>query len=290
MKKLVMAAVFFLFCFAGNFGWSAKASVPETQATWLWNPWMIVDDEAGTIAFLEEKNVDKVYLQIDRDIPLTVYQSFIEKASGKGMMIYALDGAPSWVGPTGSTSLDQLMNWLKTYQNAASSIQKFTGVHLDVEPYLYSGWSTNQASTVKAYQTLIIKAKNSTASLSLQLEADLPFWFDEISFKNTYGKGNLAEWVIGNTSSITIMAYRDSAPLIIDLVKNEIAFAAKYNKQAVIGVETDQTNEGGMLSFFEEGEAYMNQELAKVKSFYAGTSGYGGVAVHHVGSWQTMKP
>jgi hypothetical protein len=34
----------------------------------------------------------------------------------------------------------------------------------------------------------------------------------------------------------------------------------------------------------------MNQELAKVKIFYSGTPGYSGVAVHHVGSWETMKP
>ncbi|TCN23955.1 amidase [Mesobacillus foraminis] len=290
MAKIVMAAVFFFSFLAGGSGMNVKAAGAEDFATWLWNPWMMVDDEAGTLAFLESKNVNKVYLQIDRDIPQSVYRSFIEKASAKGMKVYALDGAPNWVAPNGYLSLDQLVNWIKTYQNGSSPLQRFTGIHLDVEPYLYSGWSSKQAATVKTYQALLLKAKSSAASLNIPLEADLPFWFDEISYKNTYGKGILAEWVIANTSGVTIMAYRDSAPMIIELVKNEVGYAGKYNKKLVIGVETGQTNEGNMISFFEEGEAYLDQELEKVKSFYAGTPGYSGIAVHHVGSWLTMKP
>jgi hypothetical protein len=290
MKKLIVAVLAIFLFFAGNIGSNAKASVNDTHATWLWNPWMIVKDESGTIAFLEAKNVNKVYLQIDRDIPLSVYRSFIEKTTAKGIKIYALDGAPGWVAPDGSKSMDQLMNWLKTYQKGSSSVQKFAGVHLDVEPYLYSGWSANQAATVKTYQSLLMKAKSNAATLALPLEADIPFWFDEVSYKNTYGKGILAEWVIANTNSVTVMAYRDTAPMIIDIVKNESALAGKYNKQLVIGVETGKTSEGDILSFYEEGEAYMNQELVKVQNNYAGTPGYGGTAIHDVASWQTMNP
>ncbi|PLS03696.1 amidase [Neobacillus cucumis] len=290
MKKLVISAVVFFSIFSGGFGGSAKASGAQTLATWLWNPWKLVNDESGTLAFLEGKNVNKVYLQIDREIPLTVYRSFIEKASAKGIKIYALDGGPNWVAPKVDRNLDLLMNWLKTYQNGSSSSQKFAGVHLDVEPYLYSGWSTNQAGIIKSYQALLLKAKSSAAVLAVPLEADIPFWFDETAYKNTYGRGTLAEWVIANTNSVTIMAYRDSASMIIDLVKNEIALAGNYNKQLVVGVETGETSEGESISFYEEGEAYMNQELAKVESFYAGTSGYSGVAVHHFDSWQSMKP
>lgn len=290
IAKLLMAVVVFFSCLTGGSVWSAKAEGTEDYTTWLWNPWMIVNDESGTLAFLEGKGVNKVYLQIDRDIPNPVYQSFIEKASSKGMKIYALDGGPDWVALQGYTSLDLLMNWLKAYQGGAAPFQRFAGVQLDVEPYLYSTWSTNQASTVKSYQSLLTRAKTSAAALNIPLEADMPFWFDEISYKNIYGKGILAEWVIANMSGVTIMAYRDTAPMIIELVRNEVALAGKYSKKLVIGVETGQTDEGNMISFFEEGEAYMNQELEKVKSFYAGIPGYCGVAVHHVGSWQTMKP
>ncbi|MGG3450505.1 amidase [Domibacillus aminovorans] len=267
-----------------------EASTTQDRATWLWNPWMIVSDEAGTIAFLESKQLNKVYVQIDYDISLNVYRSFIEKASVRGIKVYALDGAPDWVAPKGYTSQNQLMNWLGNYQKGSTAIQKFAGVHLDIEPYLYSGWKTKQAETIKSYQALLVKAKNSTTALNLSLEVDLPFWFDEISFKNTYGNGLLAEWVIAKTNSVTIMAYRDSASMIIDLVKEEVAWAGKYGKSLVVGVETGQTSEGNSISFFEEGESYMNQQLTAVETYYANNSGFNGTAVHHVGSWMTLKP
>ncbi len=289
MKKSMMAGVLLLFMLTQN-GFNVQAAELDVKATWLWNPWMIYSDEAGTLAFLESKDVNKVYVQIDADIPAGVYESFIEKAGVLGMAIYALDGAPDWVAPKGFTQQDRLMSWLSVYQKGASPAQKFTGVHLDVEPYLYSGWNTNRDTTVKAYQALLTKANSSTAALNLPLEADLPFWFDEISYKNTYGKGILAEWVIANTHSVTLMAYRDSAEMINELVKNEIAYGEKYGKKVVIGVETDQTDEGDALSFYEEGEAFMNNELAAVSAHHSASKGFGGIAIHHVDSWKTMAP
>lgn len=289
MKKLMMAGVLLLFMLTQN-GFNAQAAEVDVKATWLWNPWMIYSDEAGTLAFLESKDVNKVYVQIDAEIPAGVYESFIEKAGALGIAIYALDGAPDWVAPKGFTKQDRLMSWLSSYQKGAAPAQKFAGVHLDVEPYLYSGWNTNRATTVKAYQTLLTKAKSSTAALNLPLEADLPFWFDEISYSNTYGKGILAEWVIANTQSVTLMAYRDSAVLINELVKNEIAYGEKYGKKVVVGVETGQTDEGDAITFYEEGEAFMNNELAAVSQHYSAAKGFGGIAIHHVDSWKTMAP
>ncbi|TWT06328.1 amidase [Planococcus sp. CPCC 101016] len=289
MKKLMMAGVLLLFMLTQN-GFNAQAAEVDVKATWLWNPWMIYSDEAGTLAFLESKDVNKVYVQIDAEIPAGVYESFIEKAGALGIAIYALDGAPDWVAPKGFTKQDRLMAWLSSYQKGAAPAQKFAGVHLDVEPYLYSGWNTNRATTVKAYQTLLTKAKSSTAALNLPLEADLPFWFDEISYSNTYGKGILAEWVIANTQSVTLMAYRDSAVLINELVKNEVAYGEKYGKKVVVGVETGQTDEGDAITFYEEGEAFMNNELAAVSQHYSAAKGFGGIAIHHVDSWKTMAP
>ncbi|MFP3322787.1 amidase [Planococcus sp. SIMBA_160] len=268
----------------------ASSDAPDTRATWLWNPWMFVEDEAAVLAFLETKDVNKVYVQIDRDIPKNTYRSFVTQAHARGIAVFALDGAPSWVAPKGFTNQNQLMNWLGNYQNGSLAQARFDGIHLDVEPYLYSGWNSNRAATVKSYQSLLQRAATSSAQLNLPLEADMPFWFDEIPYKNTFGKGLLAEWVIANTDGVTLMAYRDSAPMIIEIVKNEIAMAERYGKKLVVGVETGTTDEGSLITFAEEGEAYMNQQLDKVENHYSSSPAYEGAAIHHVGSWMTMAP
>ena len=290
-KAVVMVmALFTLSVFSSPGQVQASETSQQARATWLWNPWMFVEDEAGTLAFLENKQLNKVYVQIDRDISKAAYGSFIGQAKAMGIDVYALDGAPSWVAPKGDTNQDRFMSWLTDYQKQAAQNARFAGVHLDVEPYLYSGWKTNQAATVKSFQSLIQRAHASTAKLALPLEADMPFWFDEIPYKNTYGTGLLAEWIIANSASVTIMAYRDSAPMIIDIVKNEIAMAQRLGKSIVVGVETGVTDEGSIITFAEEGEAFMEQELAAVAAHYAGNPAYKGNAVHHVGSWKTLKP
>jgi hypothetical protein len=290
LKKWIMVMILLFTALAGGKEDGVNASITHDRATWLWNPWMIVNDEEGTLDFLESKELNKVYLQVDRDIPASIYQNFIEKSSAKGMEIYALDGAPGWAAPKGYINQDQLMAWLGSYQKEALPQQKFSGVHLDVEPYLYSGWNSKRAATVKSYQALLLRAKNSAENLNLPLEADMPFWFDEISYNNIYGKGLLAEWVIAGTDGVTIMAYRDSADLITDFVSREIEWAGRYSKRLVVGVETGETSEGDAISFFEEGEIYMNDQLGKVKAYYENQAGFGGTAVHHVGSWMTIRP
>ncbi|MDN5709514.1 MAG: amidase [Planococcus sp. (in: firmicutes)] len=288
MLMFAMSLMLTAFSHAENV--QASGDTPDTRATWLWNPWMFVEDEGAVLTFLENKNVNKVYVQIDRDIPKNTYRSFVAQAHARGIAVFALDGAPSWVAPKGYTNQNMLMNWLGTYQSGSTEQASFDGIHLDVEPYLYSGWNSNRAATVKSYQSLLQRAIVSSAQLNLPLEADMPFWFDEIPYKNTFGSGLLAEWVIANTDGVTLMAYRDSAPMIIEIVKTEIAMAEKYGKNVVVGVETGVTDEGSIITFAEEGEAFMNVQLAEVAAHYSGHSSYEGNAIHHVGSWMTLKP
>lgn len=289
MKKVLILVVFALF-FTGTGVLSAFASAPQDRATWLWNPWMFVQDEAGTIAFLESKQVNKVYVQIDRDVPMQAYRSFIEKATAKNMKIYALDGAPNWAENKGDRHLTAMMNWVADYQEQATAAAKFSGVHLDVEPYILSSWTTNQSKIVANFQALLLNAKKQAAAMNLPIEADLPFWFDEIAYSNKYGKGNLAEWAIQQMDGVTLMAYRDTAAMITEIVKEEMEFGKKHNTPVTVGVETMKSHEGNHVSFFEEGEAYMNQQLEIVKSNYSSNSSFGGIAIHHVDSWKNMKP
>ena len=76
------------------------------------------------LLFLKTKGSNKVYVQIDQDIPMTVYRSFIEKVAKKGIQVYVLYGSPQWVAPNGYTSQNQLMEWrhLSKWINGGSEI------------------------------------------------------------------------------------------------------------------------------------------------------------------------
>ncbi|MFC9538881.1 amidase [Lysinibacillus sp. NPDC056959] len=262
----------------------------QDKATWLWDTTKIVEDESGVLSFLEGKQVKKLYLQINSDIASNDYKSFINKATTKGIKVYALDGSASWVSADGYKMQDQLFDWIQSYNENAAVTEQFSGVHLDVEPYLNSSWSSNQEKTIESYQALLTRAKGSTEQLQLPLEADMPFWFDEVSYNNQFGQGLLADWVIDQVESVSIMAYRDAAKDIIKIVEHEIDYAKKVNKSIVIGVETGASDEGKNITFYDDGEAYMNKQLAQVHKQYANKTSYNGFAIHHVDSWMNMKP
>jgi len=279
------------------------ASIPSVQAmemtkqpsvsnrsTWLWNPWLLVEDIEGVLGFLSEKKFNRVYLQIDQDISFDVYKQFIESATSKGISVYALGGSPHWVAPGGYKEFDVMWEWLKGYQNSVSPTQQFVGIHLDVEPYLYSGWKKNRPQTISSFQTLILRAKYSALNIQLPLEVDIPFWFDSIWYYNIQFKsGILAEWIIKNTDGVTIMAYRDSATAILYSVKNEINYAKVLQKSIVLGVETEKLEEPESVTFYEEGETFMNKQLAIITNAYRKIDNFNGIAIHHYVSYRMMK-
>ncbi|WP_244093901.1 amidase [Jeotgalibacillus sp. R-1-5s-1] len=267
----------------------AKAQT-YSKATWLWNPWSLVDQQEEILQFFQARQVNKVYLQIDQDLSPTVYQLFISKASSQGIAVYALDGAPDWAAPKGYLAQDRLFSWLTKYQASSLPIQQFEGVHLDVEPYLYSGWNSKRGAVIKAYQNLYIKAGNQSTQLGIPFEADLPFWFDEIKYNNTFGSGKLSDWVQKHTDGVTIMAYRDTADLIAAFSEHELKTGQSLGKAVTIGVETGHSYEGNNITFHEEGEMYLNQELEKVQGKVSGYKSFSGFAIHHTDSWMRLAP
>lgn len=268
----------------------SKVSSASNRATWLWNPWVLQNDMNRTLEFLVDKQINRLYLQIDQSMAVDDYQYIIDQATAKGIVVYALAGSPNWVEPGGYRELDNMLQWLRQYQSSASPSQQFIGIHLDVEPYLYSGWETNRAQTILLFQTLIWRAKYSALNMQLPLELDIPFWFDEVAYHNIpFKSGTLDEWLIKNVNSVTIMAYRDSATAIIDVVKSEMLYAKKIQKLIVIGLETGESTELESVTFYEEGETFMDEQLNIVTKTYSKARHFNGIAIHHVTSYQSMK-
>lgn len=93
---------------------------------------------------------------------------------------------------------------------------------------------------------------------------------------------------------VTIMDYRDFAEGpdgIIENGQNEVDHGSSIGKKVVIGVETyDVPGDPEFVTFYDEGEAYMNQELEKVEAYFASSDRYGGLAIHYYTTYKNMLP
>lgn len=66
--------------------------------------------------------------------------------------------------------------------------------------------------------------------------------------------------------------------------------AALQNKKISIGIETVKSSEGDDVSFYEEGQSYLIEQLGIVQSRYQNLASFNGFSVHSIHSWMNMKP
>lgn len=269
---------------------SAEKNFKRERSVWVWNPWLLLDESKNAFEFLESKQINKVYLQIDFEISKSVYQNFIEEAEAKDIQVVALGGDAFWITEKGSYQLEQFLSWIDQYQEESTNAQRFLGIHLDIEPYTTPLWMEDRMLAIETFQQLVIQAKEKAEELGMLLELDIAFWYDEVKYNTKYGSGILSNWTINQSDSVTIMAYRDYSNGIIKAVKNEMAYANRMKKKVVIAVETMKSTEGDRISFFEEGEKYMNKQLKHVQRYYSLSPAFEGIAIHHFESWLEMKP
>lgn len=298
MKKLKTLVVFLL-CFILAMPTAvAKAQTSQTLpqntpiSTWLWNTREIVDNSDKIIQFLTANNVSAVYLQVDYNLNVDYYKNFINKASINNIKIHALDGSPDWASDGGSKFYNSFFTWLGKYQQGASVNEKFSGVHLDVEPYLNSQYNKAQNRILQNYQDYIIAAVSSSSNLNLEFAIDIPFWFYGTQYKNKHGKGNIAEWLFQRVKNVTIMAYRDTAEGangIIKIAETQMNLCKKYNVKATIAVETGRIDETPFITFYEEGLAHMYNQLNIVNQYYSPHQAFNGFAIHYLENWMTMN-
>lgn len=261
-------------------------------STWLWNTSEIINNSDDIINFLVKNNVKVLYLQIDYSINHENYRNFISKATKNNIIVEALDGSPDWVSANGTNLQNNFFDWLTIYQKASSLNEQFKGVHLDVEPYLNYNYSNNPNKEIGNYQDFLLSSKNSCDQLNLNLGIDIPFWFNEVSYNTIYGSGNLTEWIFQNIKTISIMAYRDIADGdngINKISETEMNLCQKYNVKATIAVETGNVPDTTFVTFFEEGQSYMYNELNSVYTNYGTNSYFNGFAIHYLDSWMNMK-
>lgn len=291
---LIFLVVVWLFNMGKGIGCGSKvnAEMNIPLSTWVWDTkkWML--NQEAILEKLQEKKVTNVYLQIDTHLSPSVYRHFIQQAQAQGISVYALDGAPYWIGPSGIEEQEAFFNWITAYQAQADEPQQFSGVHLDVEPYLYKSWENNRAKSILQYQYVISQAAVQSHELHLPLAVDIPFWFDEVPFKNSNGSGSLGRWIIQYADEVTIMAYRNHADKengIAEITENERKWGRVLSTPIEIGVETMASDEGEYISFSAKGEEKMMQELGMLLTKCQAENPPSSIAVHYFDSWLQMK-
>jgi hypothetical protein len=261
---------------ASSAGGAGRTAAPaNTRAMWLWGD----DPKADVVTWAAQRNVSEIFVYV---APAVLTNGDAERirqmkvrADSLKIKLRALGGDPAWV-----TDHAAALAWLQTV--VATGL--FGGIHLDVEPYLTDGWSTDLQATQAAYLRLLDRMR---AGSSLSLEADVPFWFGEYKI----GGRNLADEVLRRVDAVTVMSYRDTGTgpnSILSISQDWLGRGKAAGKRVRLGAETAPLPDCRHCTFHEEGATRLAQELAKVDAATRTSAAFGGIAVHRYGTWRRL--
>lgn len=258
----------------------ARAAGPlGADAVWAW--WWKTPD--ALLRSVVDDGFSRVYLYCEGGFTPKVRKA-IAALGSEGIAVEALGGESRWA----TTDLAGLMRFVRSavrYQRSAPASARLAGIHLDIEPYELPSWHRDPDAVGRSLVAALRRARR--AAGDLPLVADIPFWFDQIHPRE--GGPSLAESVMRQTAATTIMAYRDAGDAILAVAQGEVRIAARLGRPATIGVETGRVAPE-RVTFFEEGRSALGEALGEVRSSLGANPGFGGIAVHHLGSLESLRP
>jgi len=224
------------------------------------------------------------------------YTQFITDAHARSIGVWGLQGRMWWSVPEGASVPGQSRTTEEglDYLQAVLGYGQFDGIIDDTEPYTANSedWNNNLNQRAQWYLDWAQDCKDEIDS-SVQFISVIPLWFDSIvqALNGDTTPRRLNEYVSDIADSICIMDCRDFAEGhngMIEHAQNEINYGPAW--VAVEVQDLNGTPYADLLSFYEEGEAYMEEELDKFKAYYSGNPNYLGTVIHYYIPYKRMKP
>ena len=266
---------------------TASTSSPDSRAMWVWD----TSTPAATVDLAVSTGIDQLFVAVPPNVTtssrLPELKDLVGRARAAGIRVDALGGDPGWVDNP---------SWVVTYWlKPAKNTGLFTGIHVDVEPYSTSAWTTDQPTVVAKYLTLLDKLKANAGTYPL--EADIPFWFGQIPATAAGGTAStLDREIIKRTAGVTVMSYRNTATGpdgTLDVAAAALAAGASLGKPVRLGQETNYLGSTAVdtkQTFFGWTRSAMEVQLAQVVAGASTTPTFAGLAIHDAAGYAAMAP
>jgi len=262
------------------------------RGTYIWYAELVMSEKDEILSFAKENGVNLLYTRLDLDQPFSAYRDFVREANEAGIEVHAMGGHPSWALQENQRRILRLVNWVKRYNQNATAEEQFRGIHLDIEPYVMPIWRENKELVLQQWmENIELFVQETKKDSRLEASVDFAMWFD-----NTPTPGHpdtpFNKWMISKLDHTTIMGFRDHLEGnggIVNMVKNEVAYAEELGKKIIIAVEMKESHEGEFITYHEEGKAEMNRHLEQLPEYFGEYSSYHGHAVHAYDYWKYGK-
>ena len=285
-----------------------------SRAMWVWNSSSILgdtDEIEKLMDFCTEKGVKIIYFSTgrndysaDNDLKNNT-RTFISTAHANNIKVHGLTGNSTWIEPSLQFNYVNAAKSIVEYNNSVGSDECFDGYQSDIESYSY--WSDDKDISERTQNLwYYVDVHRQVADIfnndlddpddfqyGMAISAFMDNQGDDLAFEYN-GKTQTALYHIADVVDyFAIMSYRDNADALINISETEVNLMDSLGKKAWTGVETIDTETTGAgpesINFYDEGEAYMEEELAKIEDYYKDNYGFAGIAIHHYSTYYDLK-
>ncbi|WP_134702674.1 hypothetical protein [Ammoniphilus sp. YIM 78166] len=273
-------------------GYQARQT-PAYKGTWIWDTPTMITHQDEILSFSKEQGVTNIYLHVTRDQARPRdYADFIGAASQLDIQVEALAGDPSWGRREKRHHIEEVLDWVASYNLNVAEEERFAGIHWDIEPYLLPEWKTDQDQVLEEWLSnmdFVLKEGNLMSQLTNSV--DLPFWIHQVEVPG-YRDYDVGSWMLKRFDKVVLMDYRDTAQGEDGIIAHGLEMVKKATamgkwKSLIIGVEMAPSDEGNKATFYEEGYEVMERELEITSKVMEKYDGFGGVAIHGFPHWMS---
>ncbi len=288
------------------------------NGTWLWTPTLQITPEyrdriiQGAVA----NSINVIYISIDSYLDIFVMpngkekdlakekfdqilRDFISEANKKGVKVDAEAGWQNWAQPGNSYKanviLDYVINYNKKYK------EKFRGFQYDVEVYLLDEYFADREKVLNNFLNLIGQTVTILNNTDLYFSVVVPEFYDGTldetpEFIHRGKKAFAFEHLLSILerrpgSKIIIMSYRNFSKGkdgSIEISKDEIKMANKYNTKVVIAQETGDVPPP-YITFHKKTKQEYEEQVDILEQEFIGEESFGGIATHYINSFLELK-
>lgn len=232
-------------------------------------------------------------------------RNLLRELTAAGLRAHALLGDPAHTLRDHHDRVLARIDALLEFNRAGTPAERFSGIHLDVEPHGLPEWKSADEARKCDLLTQFVELNARVVDRLHErapetvLGVDIAFWLDKtkpdgspalpVTFRGL--TTDATRHLLGFVDHLGIMSYRgrtEGPNGMIALVARSVASADELGKGRVfVGVKMAEIGPANE-SFYGRTEAEMNIELDKVDATYGSHRGYAGLAYFMYGAYRTM--
>lgn len=269
------------------------SSGPETELNAFYSNLSNTTHEGKTL-YIYADRYDGHYALIENP---QGYANFITWAHGLGYKVDALLASGFYAAQMYSYDryqnnivqlVDNVLNYNIAYPTAA-----FDGVNTDFEPHGLPDWgSTVGGEWLDNHQAIM--SRKAASGQNLNIGASIPRQMTGVTTTWNGVKETVAEHAQDILDYVTEMCYRDQASGAGNIESEAdpvVSYADQIGKPMFIAVETTDINSTGdpaKISFYTDGDSYMEGQLSQIYTNYSTDAGFKGMAIHYYDAYRTL--